>query len=365
MNFNWKLDRLNFLLVLILSSLVYFIAIFVYQNILKLAFLNTNEYKIESFSDKWDSGNSESTIILKTDNELDYSYQLGSKIKFPYAGILIKKFDDSFYNLENKKLIIQVYANQKQRFPIRIINFIEGKSDINNTNTYRLYENVYPLEKGENKLEIDFNTFTNTPEWWFSANKINRLDHKESNLKNVKHLSFYNDMSYPLGVKMEYKIVKLELGYNLFYLFYKYSIVLLIVYVILFYLYYKLNQFQTVKVINQLESNLTNHSLLSRIQGFFDLHYTNSELKTIDLATYLEVPEYKIADILKSTVKMNFKSCLNKIRIDNAKLLLLNSTLTISEIAYKVGFNSPSSFNRVFKDVTEKSPSEFKESALM
>ena len=48
---------------------------------------------------------------------------------------------------------------------------------------------------------------------------------------------------------------------------------------------------------------------------------------------------------------------------NNSKGNVLKETdLQISEIAYKVGFSSPSNFNRVFKNLTDKNPSEFLQS---
>ena len=54
------------------------------------------------------------------------------------------------------------------------------------------------------------------------------------------------------------------------------------------------------------------------------------------------------------------KTYINNIRIEEAQRLLANTKLNISEIAYTVGFNSPSTFNKVFKKTTGMTPSETK-----
>ena len=53
---------------------------------------------------------------------------------------------------------------------------------------------------------------------------------------------------------------------------------------------------------------------------------------------------------------------LNEIRIEYACKLLLHSNLTISEIAYEVGYNNLSYFNKVFKTITKQTPIEYKNS---
>jgi AraC-like DNA-binding protein len=48
-------------------------------------------------------------------------------------------------------------------------------------------------------------------------------------------------------------------------------------------------------------------------------------------------------------------------RTERAKNLLLNPNLRVSEIAYEVGFQSLTHFNRVFKRILGRSPTEFRE----
>ena len=45
---------------------------------------------------------------------------------------------------------------------------------------------------------------------------------------------------------------------------------------------------------------------------------------------------------------------------EKAKNLLLNPNLRISEVAYEIGFQSLTHFNRVFKKITGQSPTEFR-----
>ena len=47
-------------------------------------------------------------------------------------------------------------------------------------------------------------------------------------------------------------------------------------------------------------------------------------------------------------------------RIERAKNLLLNPNLRVSEIAYEVGFQSLTHFNRVFRRIVGRTPTEFR-----
>ncbi len=58
---------------------------------------------------------------------------------------------------------------------------------------------------------------------------------------------------------------------------------------------------------------------------------------------------------------MNFAHYVCCIRVEKAKNLLLNPNYRISEVAYEVGFQSLTHFNRVFKSVAGQSPTEYRQ----
>ena len=62
----------------------------------------------------------------------------------------------------------------------------------------------------------------------------------------------------------------------------------------------------------------------------------------------------------KKVTGINFTDYVSRTRIENAKNLLLNPNLRVSEIAYEVGFQSLTHFNRVFKKVIGQSPTEYR-----
>lgn len=67
---------------------------------------------------------------------------------------------------------------------------------------------------------------------------------------------------------------------------------------------------------------------------------------------------------LKALTGMGANDYINKLRIDNAINLLLNSSLTVNEIADRVGFSTPRYFSSVFKKNMGCSPTQYKEEQL-
>ena len=90
--------------------------------------------------------------------------------------------------------------------------------------------------------------------------------------------------------------------------------------------------------------------------------YREDELSLSKLAELLSITNHQLSQYLNVHLDKNFYSFLYEYRIKEAKDLLLNEKeLTITTIAYRVGFNSISVFNKAFKKFTDKTPREFRE----
>ncbi len=78
------------------------------------------------------------------------------------------------------------------------------------------------------------------------------------------------------------------------------------------------------------------------------------------LAKKLHIQSRKISFVINHIYNKNFHGFINDFRISEAiRLMKLNPTANFEELYQKVGFNSRSTFNRVFKSVTGKAPSEY------
>lgn len=79
-----------------------------------------------------------------------------------------------------------------------------------------------------------------------------------------------------------------------------------------------------------------------------------------EVADYVGFSECYFSKLFKKATKINFVEYVTIQRIKQAQALLADSTIPITEIAYKAGFKSISTFNRVFKEYRGCSPTEYR-----
>jgi len=80
-----------------------------------------------------------------------------------------------------------------------------------------------------------------------------------------------------------------------------------------------------------------------------------------DVAKLVSMSDVAFSRFFKTRTGNNFIDSLIEIRLGHASRLLIDTTHSIGEIAYRCGFNNMSNFNRVFKKKKNCTPKEFRE----
>lgn len=84
------------------------------------------------------------------------------------------------------------------------------------------------------------------------------------------------------------------------------------------------------------------------------------DLSLGQVAKAVNTSTFYFCKMFKKVTGINFTDYLSRVRIEKAKNLLLNPNLRVSEIAFEVGFQSLTHFNRVFKKIVGHSPTEYR-----
>jgi AraC-like DNA-binding protein len=112
---------------------------------------------------------------------------------------------------------------------------------------------------------------------------------------------------------------------------------------------------------NQLmtEKNNAEPPLVLKAREYIQNH-KNEELSLADVAKAAGASVFHFCKVFHKATGLKFTDYVARTRLEDARNRLLNPNLRISEIAYDVGFQSLTQFNRTFKRVFGQSPTEFR-----
>src|SRR5580704_10830058 len=88
--------------------------------------------------------------------------------------------------------------------------------------------------------------------------------------------------------------------------------------------------------------------------------HSDEKLSLKELAKSVNVSANHLSEKFKQVTGVNFVDYVAHHRIEKARVLLQDRHRRISEIAFAVGFQSLSQFNRTFKRLTRQSPTQFR-----
>lgn len=96
-----------------------------------------------------------------------------------------------------------------------------------------------------------------------------------------------------------------------------------------------------------------------KARRFIEEH-ANEHLSLRKVAAVAEINATHLSEKFKQVTGVKFVDYVARTRFERARKFLEDLDLHVSEIAFAVGFQSLSQFNRVFKKLSGKSPSEYR-----
>ncbi len=111
-----------------------------------------------------------------------------------------------------------------------------------------------------------------------------------------------------------------------------------------------------------------NNDLLSKLEYLLDDYFNNDKLilngiPTVHfMAEQMNLSANYLSDMLRVQTGQTTQQHIQNRLIDKAKEMLSTTEMSVSEIAYQLGFEHPQSFHRLFKSRTSISPLEFRAS---
>lgn len=111
-----------------------------------------------------------------------------------------------------------------------------------------------------------------------------------------------------------------------------------------------------------------NNEILIRLEQLLAQHFGGDGMKNQGLPTVqtiseqLNVSPNYLSDMLRSITGQTTQQHIHNKLMDKAKELLSTTNLSVSEIAYQLGFEYPQSFNKLFRNKMNVTPLEFRQS---
>jgi len=94
----------------------------------------------------------------------------------------------------------------------------------------------------------------------------------------------------------------------------------------------------------------------------FCLENYQKDISLDRVAEALHISKYYLSHVFSEKLHMRFNDYIAMLRMTEACELLVNKKMSITEIAYEVGFNTPRSFNRAFLKHVGTTPREYQKS---
>ncbi|WP_128545891.1 helix-turn-helix domain-containing protein [Larkinella soli] len=104
--------------------------------------------------------------------------------------------------------------------------------------------------------------------------------------------------------------------------------------------------------------------VMQQVEAYMKRHkpYTNPSLTINELAGKLKMQPHQLSRVINDGFDKNFFDFINYYRVEELKQCMDDPRFrhyTLLSLAYEVGFNSKTSFNRAFKKLTQQTPSEY------
>jgi len=112
---------------------------------------------------------------------------------------------------------------------------------------------------------------------------------------------------------------------------------------------------------NQIAVQAANHEppVITKAKQFIREHHREN-LSLGQVAAVVHTSIFHFCKLFSRTTGTTFTEFVSRTRIERARDLLLNPNLRVSEVAFEVGFQSLTHFNRVFKNLVGESPTEYR-----
>lgn len=312
-------------------------------------------HKIELYSDKSQGGLSEIDLITKGDT-INYWFELRQyEDSLSWTWGSMKILLDTFIDISDYDYLEFEIKNSKdniQSFEIAV-NYPDSSSlPFHSLSQYADISTEY------SHIKLPISNFK-TSTWWLTEKDIKEAMPYKVNYKEFLSFSIGEGKYTKHSVRENISLHSLKATKHILWPYYIFITILLFLLLLFFIdrLQIKREKKVTIKYATTPESPENDEP---SVIDYLTSNYQNKELLLKDVSLALGISESKVSQQIKRETSQTFKELRNSLRIEKAKVLLIETDVRISEIAEQIGYENVTSFNRVFKKMTNESPSNYR-----
>lgn len=318
------------------------------------------------YTDEVDNGNSEIIKQAVDSTALRFQYQLQNQYVFPYCGVGLEPKNTKEWDL-SKFNRVEISIKSEKLSSIHLFLHVYEPNVKNKTHRLALRHLSHNLKlvPGEKRtLVLDLHEFE-TATWWYSMVQQDKSDFGEPDLSKVRSIHFMSGLDKELNTTVGYEITDIRLTNNYTLLYLQLSGIWC-VFLGISWLFLKRSMAVPEYQIEQKPKvEIAYKPIVLPVQTketyleYIHANFQNPDISLRKVSEETGVSERIISSYISENYSCNFKSYINNIRVNEAKRLLQQGAHNSGEVAYLVGFNSPASFNRVFKSIVGTNPTAY------
>lgn len=315
--------------------------------------------------------------VLSELGSIHYQYFLDAERPFPYTHYSMDFIvsEDAFTPADFSaftEIVFHVRCEPENVIFLAILSFDEQVTDIHDPRTRRVSSAPLSCSPQWQEISLSLDEII-TPEWWLSERNLAFSD-TGYNHQKVMALAFVNSRQSPRATISHVYLDDITLhGNQPIYLYLSIAGIALcwLVALGLLVVAYVRERIRDIKEKVRLDQPLLAYKQLSiepqkdkeksDLFRFMATEYSNPDLSLEMVASTLGINRNKVNELLKAELGLTFSAYLNKLRLtEAARLLTQKNAVAVSEIAYSVGYNNVSYFNKLFKGEYGCAPKMFK-----
>lgn len=319
------------------------------------------------------------TNLKHAEDWVDIDFIASSEQSYPYVGYHFNFMDDSGQRIARdlskyERINFEVSCEPRTILLLVLFTIDSKKTVLADPDSYRMNLHFFTCNEKPQRHSFTLDDF-DTPDWWLQSSGLELVD-RNYDLTQVVSFGVANSLQTPKDTLTKVKVSNVVFKGRS-----KTVItitVLLIIAIWIATIVFLLRKYirvcvEIAKTKMQQDLPLIAYQKISiapqkdraksELLTYLATEYSNPELSVDQVVTTLGMNRNKVNEILKDELGLTFTAYINKLRLtEAARLLSVYPDESIAQIAYKVGFNNVTYFNKLFKSTYGCSPKQFKDS---